>query len=472
MYGRTRHIHLIGIGGSGMAGIAEVLINLGYQVSGSDLKASDTTDRLVRLGGRIMIGHDATNIADAHLVVYSTAVREDNPELQAARAAEMPVIPRADMLAELMRMKYGVAVGGSHGKTTTTSMIGAVLARGGLDPTIVVGGRLHGIGANAQLGQGQFLVAEADESDGSFLRLAPAVTVITNIDREHLDHYGDVEGLRQAFVYFANRVPFYGVSILCGDDPMVREILPSVTKRHTRYGTGDECEVRARDVQLLPHGARFQVEAFGRALGALELHVPGHHNVLNALAAVTVGLEVEVGFALIAEALAGFRGVGRRFETRGEARGVRVIDDYGHHPTEIRATLAAARGLGGRVLVLFQPHRYSRTSMLEAEFGRAFGHADHAWVLDIYAAGETPMPGVTSAAMVEKAVRAGARQLEYAPDPAAAAVAAAREARSGDVVITLGAGDVWKLGDRVLEQLRSPAAGDEAAAPGRERGTR
>jgi UDP-N-acetylmuramate--alanine ligase len=336
----------------------------------------------------------------------------------------------------------------------------------------VVGGRLHGIGANAQLGHGQFLVAEADESDGSFLRLAPAVTVITNIDREHLDHYGDVEGLRHAFTYFANRVPFYGVSILCGDDPMVREILPAVTKRHTRYGTSEECELRARDVQLLPHGARFEVEAFGRELGALELHVPGHHNVLNALAAVTVGLEVEVGFALIAEALAGFRGVGRRFETRGEVRGVRVIDDYGHHPTEIRATLAAARGLGGRVLVLFQPHRYSRTAALEAEFGRAFGHADHAWVLDIYAAGETPMPGVSSAAMVDKAVRAGARQLEYVADPAAAAAAVAREARSGDVVITLGAGDVWKLGERILEQLRGTEAPHSTEAHGRRSETR
>jgi UDP-N-acetylmuramate--alanine ligase len=472
MYGRTRHIHLIGIGGSGMAGIAEVLVNLGYQVSGSDLRATETTDRLVRLGARVMIGHDASNVADAHLVVYSTAVRQENPELQAARAAGMPVIPRADMLAELMRMKYGVAVGGSHGKTTTTSMIGAVLARGGLDPTIVVGGRLHGVGANAQLGHGQFLVAEADESDGSFLRLSPAVTVITNIDREHLDHFGDVEGLRQAFTYFANRVPFYGASILCADDPQVREILPAITKRHTRYGTGEECEVRARDVQLLPHGARFQVEVFGRALGALELHVPGHHNVLNALAAVAVGLEVEVGFALIAEALAGFRGVGRRFETRGEVRGVRVIDDYGHHPTEIRATLAAARGLGERVLVVFQPHRYSRTAALEDEFGRAFGHADHAWVLDIYAAGEAPLAGVTSAALVEHAARAGAQHLEYVADPAAAAEAVASEARPGDVVITLGAGDVWKLGDRILERLRAARPAGTPAGRGREGGGR
>ena len=267
MYGRMRHIHLIGIGGSGMSGIAEVLLNLGYQVSGSDLKTSDTTERLVRLGGRIMLGHDATNVAGAQVVVYSTAVGDKNPELQAARAAGIPTIPRADMLAELMRMKYGIAVGGSHGKTTTTSMVAAVLARGGLDPTIVVGGRLHGTGSNASIGNGQFLVAEADESDGSFLRLAPAVTVITNIDREHLDHYHDLAAIQQAFTYFANRVPFYGVAILCGDDPQVREMLPRVTKRHTLYGAGPECDVRATDIQLLPHGARFEVHAFGASLG-------------------------------------------------------------------------------------------------------------------------------------------------------------------------------------------------------------
>ncbi|MBI1798757.1 MAG: UDP-N-acetylmuramate--L-alanine ligase [Candidatus Eisenbacteria bacterium] len=467
MYGRMRRIHLIGIGGSGMSGIAEVLLNLGYQVSGSDLRASETTERLIRLGGRVMPGHAQSNIEGAQVVVFSNAVQEDNPELQAARALGVPVIPRADMLAELMRMKYGVAVGGSHGKTTTTSMIAAVLGRGGLDPTTVVGGRLHGIDSNARLGHGQFLVAEADESDGSFLRLSPAVAVVTNIDREHLDHYPDLDAIRQAFTYFANRVPFYGVTVLCADDAHVREILPRVTKRHLLYGTRPECGVRATDIHLLPHGSRFLVHAQGRVQGGIELHVPGHHNVLNALAAVAVGLEVEVGFRLIAEALAGFRGVGRRFETRGEVRGVRVIDDYGHHPTEIAATLAAARGLGGRLLVIFQPHRYSRTAALEREFGVALAAADHAWVLDIYAAGEAPIEGVSARALVENAAREGSTRLEYAPNAALAVEAAAREAVPGDVVMTLGAGDISKLGDYLLDALRRGAAAPASAASGR-----
>ena len=467
MYGRTHRIHFVGIGGSGMSGIAEVLLNMGYQVSGSDIKASDVTDRLVRIGGRVFIGHHAVNVEGAQVIVFSSAVREDNPELVAARSAGVPTIGRADMLAELMRMKYGVAVGGSHGKTTTTSMIAAVLARGGVDPTIVVGGRLKALGTNAKLGHGQFLVAEADESDGSFLRLAPAVAVITNIDREHLDHYLDLDAIRQAFVYFANRVPFYGVSVLCADDPQVREILPRVTKRSLLYGTRAECEVRATDVQLRPHGSRFLVSASGRALGQIELHVPGHHNVLNALAAIAVGLEVEVGFGHIAESLSEFRGVSRRFETRGEVEGVRVVDDYGHHPTEVIATLAAAKGMGGRVLVIFQPHRYSRTAALQQEFGAAFSDADRVWVLDVYAAGEAVLPGVSGRTIVESAEKLGVRHVTFAGGGAEAAAAAANEAKRGDVVITLGAGDVWKLADRVLEHLRGVTAADPAAGSGR-----
>ncbi len=463
MYGRTHRIHFIGIGGSGMSGIAEVLLTMGYQVSGSDLKTGEVTDRLVRLGGRVFPGHHASNVAGAQVVVFSSAVRPDNPELVAARAAGLPVIGRAEMLAELMRMKYGVAVGGSHGKTTTTSMVAAVLARGGLDPTIVVGGRLHALGSNARLGHGQFLVAEADESDGSFLRLNPAVAVITNIDREHLDHYPDLEAVRQAFVYFANRVPFYGVTVLCADDPQVREILPRVTKRTLLYGTRPEAEVRAVNVELVPHGSRFGVASAGRDLGTLELRLPGMHNVLNALAAVAVGLEVEVAFDQIAESLAAFHGVSRRFETRGELGGVRVVDDYGHHPTEIAATLAAARGLGGRVLVLFQPHRYSRTAALREEFGACFGDADHVWILDVYAAGEAPIPGATAASLAESARAHGARHVEHAPDGPAAAAAAAAAARPGDTVITLGAGDVWRLGDEVLSRLRRSAAAPEGA---------
>jgi UDP-N-acetylmuramate--alanine ligase len=455
MYGRMHRIHFIGIGGAGMCGIAEVLLNLGYQVSGSDLKASEATDRLVRLGGRVFVGHSAANVEGAQVVVFSTAVQADNPELEAARQGGVPVIGRAEMLAELMRMKYGVAVGGSHGKTTTTSMIAAVLARGGLDPTIVVGGRLHAIGSNARLGHGQFLVAEADESDGSFLRLAPALTVITNIDREHLDHYGNLDQVRQAFVYFANRVPFYGVTVLCGDDPGVRAILPRVTRRALLYGTGPEVGVQASDVRLKPHGSQFRVRASGGELGEIELQVPGAHNVLNALAAVAVGLEVEVGFGHIAEALASFRGVGRRFETRGEAAGVRVVDDYGHHPTEIATTLAAARGLG-RTLVVFQPHRFSRTALLREEFGTVWGDAARVWVLDVYAAGEAPIPGISGQTVVDSACAAGARHISFA-STADAIEQIAAESRPGDVVITLGAGDVWKLGDAVLERLRQRA---------------
>jgi UDP-N-acetylmuramate--alanine ligase len=456
MYGSTHRIHFIGVGGSGMSGLAEVLLNMGYQVSGSDLKPTDVTDRLVTLGGRVFLGHAASNVEGAQVVVYSSAVRPDNPELVRARANGIPVIPRADMLAELMRMKYGVAVGGSHGKTTTTSMVAAVLQRGGLDPTIVVGGRLKTLGTNAQLGHGRFLVAEADESDGSFLRLAPAVTVVTNIDREHLDHYKDLDDIRQAFVYFANRVPFYGVAVLCVDDDNVRTILPKVTKRSILYGTRPEAEIRGVSIELLPHGSRFRVEAAGERLGLIELHVPGRHNALNALAAVAVGLELEIAFEHIAESLAAFRGVGRRFELRGEVAGVRVVDDYGHHPTEIAATLAAAKGSGaGRVLVVFQPHRYTRTASLKEEFGRCFDDADRVWVMDVYAAGEPPIPGVSGETVVDSAHAHGAAHVQYAPTGAEAVEAALREARAGDVVLTLGAGDVSKLGEILLDGLKA-----------------
>jgi UDP-N-acetylmuramate--alanine ligase len=416
--------------------------------------------------------HAASNVEGAQVVVYTSAVRPDNPELVRARANGIPVIPRADMLAELMRMKYGVAVGGSHGKTTTTSMVAAVLQRGGLDPTIVVGGRLKTLGTNAQLGHGRFLVAEADESDGSFLRLAPAVTVVTNIDREHLDHYKDLDDVRQAFVYFANRVPFYGVAVLCVDDEHVRSILPKVTKRSILYGTRPEAEIRCVSLELLPNGSRFRVEAAGERLGLIELYVPGRHNALNALAAVAVGLELEIAFEHIAESLAAFRGVGRRFELRGEAAGVRVFDDYGHHPTEIAATLAAAKGMGsGRVLVVFQPHRYTRTASLREEFGRCFGDADHVWVMDVYAAGETPIPGVTGATVVESANAHGASHVRYAPTAAEAVEAAVREARSGDVLLTLGAGDVSKLGEILLDGIKAAKPGG-VAVPASGRGTR
>ena len=461
MYGSTHRIHFIGVGGSGMSGLAEVLLNMGYEVSGSDLKGTDVTDRLVSIGGRVFTGHAASNVENAQVVVYSSAVKPDNPELAAARAAGIPVIARADMLAELMRMKYGVAIGGSHGKTTTTSMVAAVLQRGGLDPTIVVGGRLRTLGTNAKLGHGRFLVAEADESDGSFLRLAPAVTVVTNIDREHLDHYKDLEDIKQAFSYFANRVPFYGVAVLCVDDENVRTILPRVTKRHILYGTRPDAEIRGVELALRPQGSTFQVEAAGRNLGTIELHVPGRHNALNAMAAVAVGLELEIAFAHIAEALASFHGVGRRFELRGEAAGVRVFDDYGHHPTEIAATLAAARGVGGRVLVVFQPHRYTRTEALREEFGRCFDDADLVWVMDVYAAGEPAIAGVSGETVVRSARDHGAAHVHSAPTAADAVEAAVTQARSGDILLTLGAGDVSKLADQILAGLKKgvPATG-------------
>jgi UDP-N-acetylmuramate--alanine ligase len=411
------------------------------------------TDRIVRLGGRVFFGHAPSNVEGAQVVVFSSAVTPDNPELLAAAATGIIAIPRADMLAELMRMKYGIAVGGAHGKTTTTSMIAAVLARGGLDPTIVVGGRLHALDTNARLGHGPFLVAEADESDGSFLRLSPAVAVITNIDREHLDHYASLDEIRDAFIVFGNRVPFYGVTVLCADDPQVRAILPEVRKRTILYGTASDAEVRAEDIRLMPEGARFRVLAQGRALGEIEIHLPGHHNVLNALAAVAVGIEVEVGFGHVAEALGSFVGVSRRFELRGEARGVRVIDDYAHHPTEIRATLAAASMRSGRQLVVFQPHRYSRTQALVEEFGTAFDDAHRVWVLDVYGAGERPIEGVSSRMLVESARRHGAEHVRYAPDLATVASEVAAEARNGDTVFTLGAGDVWKLGEVILARL-------------------
>jgi len=454
MYGRSHRIHFVGIGGAGMSGIAEVMLDMGYPVSGSDLKSNEATERLIRMGGRVVYGHAPSNVEGAQVVVHSSAVPPDNPELKAARAAGVPVITRAEMLAELMRMKYGVAVGGAHGKTTTTSMVAAVLARGGLDPTIVVGGRLHALGANARLGHGQFLVAEADESDGSFLELAPAVAVVTNIDREHMDHYRDLDAVREAFIHFANRVPFYGLVVLCADDPEVQGILPFVTKRTLLYGTAVPAALCAEDIRLEGGGSRFGVTRMSKNLGTLQLQVPGRHNVLNALAAVAVGLELEVGFAHIAEALASFRGVSRRFELKGEEGGVRVVDDYAHHPTEIAATLAAARAAGGRRLVVFQPHRYSRTQLLQEEFGRCFGDADHVWVLEVYGAGEPAIAGVSGMTVVESARRQGLRQVEHAADAERAIAAVVAEARAGDTVLTLGAGDVWKVSDEILRRLR------------------
>ncbi|MDP9263181.1 MAG: UDP-N-acetylmuramate--L-alanine ligase, partial [Acidobacteriota bacterium] len=419
MFAKIQHVHFVGIGGIGMSGIAEVLLNLGYKVSGSDLKLSPVTERLGKLGAQISEGHRAENAAGADVVVTSSAIARDNPEVAEARRGHVPVIQRAEMLAELMRLKYGIAVAGMHGKTTTTSMIAAVLAAGGLDPTVVVGGRVDAMGSNARLGKSQYLVAEADESDRSFLKLSPILAVVTNLDREHMDCYRDMEDVERAFEQFMESVPFYGMVVVCNDDERLRALLPRLTRRAVTYGThpdSDFCvncgpqghrtgsgekgsEGKGSDGPL----SRFSVSYRGKALGEFELHVPGAHNVLNATAAVAVGIGLDVPAEKIREALAHFRGVDRRFQTKGSAEGVTVIDDYGHHPTEIRATLQAARECGfERVHVVFQPHRYTRTQLLLEDFATAFADADSVFVLDVYAASEAPIPGVTGEALARR----------------------------------------------------------------------
>ena len=455
MFKKIKHIHFVGIGGIGMSGIAEVLLNLGYKVSGSDLRESDTTERLRKLGGEIAIGHRPENIAAPHVVVISSAVKSDNVEVVAARQKQVPVIPRAEMLAELMRLKYGIAIAGAHGKTTTTSMVATVLAAGGIDPTVVIGGKLNSLGSNAKLGQGEFLVAEADESDGSFLTLTPTVAVVTNIDAEHLDHYKDIDEIKDAFLAFINKVPFYGVAILCLDEKHIQALLPSVQKRFLTYGMSSQADYRAQEVTILPMGSRFRVENHDGDLGWFELSVPGMHNVSNSLAAIAVGRELEVDLKTLRTALKGFSGVQRRFQVKGEAGGVTVVDDYGHHPTEIRATLAAAASRRQRVVVVFQPHRYTRTKHLFEEFCTAFNQADQLVVLDIYAAGEQPIAGVSGQALLEGIRKHGHKDAVYQPDRQKVLDHLAGTLRKGDLLITLGAGDVWKIGEQALEILRT-----------------
>jgi UDP-N-acetylmuramate--alanine ligase len=454
VYRKYQRVHFVGIGGAGMSGIAEVLINLGYAVSGSDLKKSATTERLRSLGARIFEGHRTEHVEGAHVVVVSTAVRPDNPEVVEARRHGVPVIPRAEMLAELMRLKYGVAVAGSHGKTTTTSMVALVLDRGGLDPTVVVGGRLGVLGSGARLGRGDFMVVEADESDRSFLKLSPTVAVVTNIDREHLDTYRDLADVQDAFVGFVNKVPFYGAAVLCLDDPPVQDVLPRVERRVITYGLSPQAEVSARDVQLSAGGSQYSAVHQGRELGPIEVHIPGTHNVLNSLAAVAVGLDLGVPFESVHAGLSSFTGVDRRFQVKGEAGGVLVVDDYGHHPTEIRATLEALRHRAGarRTVVLFQPHRYTRTQHLWDEFCRAFNQADVLLLADIYAASEEAIPGVTAEALAQAITTRGHRQVAYAGDLRAAAERLCEEAREGDVVLTLGAGSIWTAGEELLRR--------------------
>jgi UDP-N-acetylmuramate--alanine ligase len=460
MFATSQHAHFVGIGGIGMSGIAEILLNVGMKVSGSDLKRSPVTERLAQLGATIYEGHAADHVAGATVVVISSAVNVRNPEVAEAHARKIPVIPRAEMLAELMRLKYGIAVAGMHGKTTTTSMVASVLSAGGLDPTVVVGGRVDALGSNARLGTTQYLVAEADESDRSFLKLSPILAIVTNLDREHMDCYSDMADVERAFLDFMDRVPFYGAITACLDDPLLKAILPRVRRRVFTYGLDAEADFRLEFLDAAacaPEGcySRFQVHTPAGLLGPFELHVPGRHNALNATAAIAVACQLELAPEKIAAGVAHFRGVDRRFQARGRARGVTVVDDYGHHPTEIRATLAAARDYGqGRVHVVFQPHRYSRTADLLDQFSGAFAAADTVVVLPIYAASEEPIPGVTAerlAASIETG--AGRLRVQFAPDFAAAVAVVAASAAEGDLILTLGAGSVSQLAPQILAAL-------------------
>ena len=462
MFAKIQRIHFVGIGGIGMSGIAEVLLNLGYKVSGSDLKSSTVTQRLASLGATVFEGHRAENIAGAEVVVASSAIASANPEISQAHALHIPVIQRAEMLAELMRLKYGIAIAGMHGKTTTTSMVAAVLAGGELDPTVVVGGRVDAMGSNARLGKSQYLVAEADESDRSFLKLSPILAVVTNIDREHMDCYRNMRDVKRAFLDFMDHVPFYGMVVVCNDDPLLRRMLPQIQRRTVTYGTrrGSDFHIKSGEPVLNPGEyrpiSRFQVTFNQKPLGEFRLHVPGAHNVLNATAAIAVGIGLDVNIEQIRTALENFRGVDRRFQLRGTASGVSVIDDYGHHPTEVRATLAAARQCGFRKIhVIFQPHRYTRTQLLMDEFANAFEDADTLFILDIYAASESPIEGITGEVLAQRIEEVGKHEARYASSFGEAAEAVVVEAQEGDMILTLGAGSVSQLGPMILEKLQA-----------------
>lgn len=454
MYGKIHKIHFVGIGGIGMSGIAEVLINLGYQVSGSDLRESEITRRLASIGGIIAYGHRTENLAEVDVVVTSTAVDRKNPEVQEAHRRKIPVIPRAEMLAELMRMKYGIAIAGTHGKTTTTSMVATVLSHGGIDPTVVIGGRLDSIGSNAKLGQGKFLVAEADESDGSFLKLSPTIAVVTNVDADHMDFYRDLDEIRATFIDFINKVPFFGLAVLCLDDENLQGMIPQVGKRLITYGLTSQADFQASDIRHDADRTSFQVHYRSEILGRLNIRMPGQHNVLNALAAVAVGMELDLPFATIAEGFEDFGGVGRRFQIKGESREVMVVDDYGHHPVEIKATLAAARGgWTRRIVAVFQPHRYSRTQALFDDFTKAFYQADLVVMMDVYAAGEEPIEGVSAEKLAAGISGHGHRSCCYTGTAEATLSYLIENVQPKDIVITLGAGNVWQVGEELLEHL-------------------
>jgi UDP-N-acetylmuramate--alanine ligase len=455
MFEKKHSVHFVGIGGIGMSGIAEVLLNLGYKVSGSELRQSDATERLSSLGAEIYLGHRETNLSgDPSVVVISTAVKYTNPEVMEARRKNIPVIPRAEMLAELMRMKYGVAVAGSHGKTTTTSMIASVLSEAGLDPTMVIGGRVRALGSNARLGQGAFLVAEADESDGTFLLLSPTIAVVTNIDREHMDYYQNMERLNESFLEFINKVPFYGLAVLCLDHPNIRALLPKVKKRFVTYGFTPEAEYTAQDVEIRPMEVEFTVARGGKARGRIKLHTPGRHSAQNALAAVAAAEELEIPFGKIAAGLEAFAGIQRRFEIKGEARGVLVIDDYGHHPVEVQATIQAIRDSWKRPLtVVFQPHRFTRTRDLFEEFLISFDNADRLVLTDIYSAGEDAVDGVSSKSLYQAIKQRGHLDVAYVEKDEIVA-RLKPQLKPGDIVLTLGAGDIYRVGERLVQELQ------------------
>ena len=457
---RHRRIHFVGIGGIGMSGIAEILLTLGYEISGSDIRLSPVTARLASLGARIHEGHAAANIAGAGAVVVSSAISLRNPELLAAREGQIPVIKRGELLAELMRLKYGIAIAGSHGKTTTTSMTAAVLNGAGLDPTVVVGGRVDAIGSSARLGASDYLLVESDESDGSFLKLAPVIAAITSIDREHLSHYGGFDALKQAYLEFANKVPFYGSAVLFADDPHVRELLPRIERRIRTYGESADADLRASGIRCGHMESSFELAFRGEPLGRFTVRAAGRHNVWNAMAAVLIGLELDLEPGVVREGLAAFSGVDRRFQVRGREAGVTIIDDYGHHPTEIAHTLAAAKTCDfSRVLAIFQPHRYTRTHELAGEFAGCFRDCDKLYVLDIYSASEEPIPGVDSLALVEKIRSAGHTSVEYADSIGSAIERAAADAKPGDAIIALGAGSISQACPKLLEALAARSQG-------------
>ncbi len=456
MYLKKYHIHFVGIGGIGMSGIAELLLNLGYTVSGSDLKSTDITRRLKGFGGKIFKGHMEDQIAGADVVVTSSAVSADNPEVVAAEKASTPVIPRAEMLAELMRLKYSVAIAGAHGKTSTTSIVSAVMEKGGLDPTVVIGGKLKNIGSNARLGQGEYIVAEADESDGSFLKMSPTIAVVTNIDREHLDFYTDLDAIKNAFLLFIDRIPFYGLAILCLDNESLQDLIPKIKRRLTTYGMSIQADFQAKEVVLDGFKSMFSIYHFGKNLGKVVLNLPGIHNVYNALAGVVVGMELGIPFDKIRQGLETVEGVQRRLEIKGEARGIIVVDDYGHHPTEIKLTLQTVKEIwpGRRIVVAFQPHRYTRINALFDDFTRAFYQSDVLVVLPIYSAGEESIEGIDGHGLCE-AIRAhGHREVVFS-EGSEAVLYLQKNLKKEDILLTLGAGDVWKVGEEVLKKMKS-----------------